>query len=237
MISVLMPVYNLFSYPEGWFERAVESVNGCELCIVDDCSTDKTFDYLSSLKDVKVGRTKANSGGAEACNVAAGMATGDYFILLSCRSWYEPGSLKSMSEFLDKHPDVGFVYGQTHFYNDHRFGDWVKVPDPFNPDDFLRRFASSFGYLYRREAWDAGCKYDCTVWIEEAKRFMTIADYDMAMQLIFKMNWRGFALRDVLALNYEFGGKQMNDLLEQYHGRIKQEFRKRWGFPKKLETA
>lgn len=224
-ISVLMPVYNVRSYPPGWFMRAVESVSDCELCIVDDCSTDDTFELLQTVPGAKVGRTKRNSGGVDAVNIAAGMATGRYFILLSCRSWYEPGSLETLARYLNEHPDIGFVYGCTQFHNPERY----KKPIPFRDKDFRKAFVSSFGYLYRREAWDAGCRYDCTIWLNEEQRYMTIADYHMAMNLIFKMKWQGYVLSDQLVLHYERGGApQMGDLLAKHKKEMNQEFSRLW---------
>jgi len=236
-VSVLMPVYNLSNYPDGWFTRAILSTaaqkTDVELCIVDDCSTDNTGEWLHALEKegaARVAKTKKNTGGADAVNLAAEMATGKYFILLSCRSWYEPESLTKMARYLDENEDIGFVYGCTHFHNDKRAagGEWLKVPNDFNPDDFKRFFASSFGYMYRREAWDAGMRYGCTIYIPEEDRHMTIADYHMVMNLIFKMGWKGHAMQDMTALHYHFGGKQMNDLLVKYNPRIKAEFARLW---------
>jgi len=237
-VSVLMPVYNVSVYPDGWVNRALRSVIvdqsiDVELCMVDDCSTDDTQKYIKGIGKpvwLKSGQTEKNTGGEGAVNLAAEMATGDYFILLSCRSWYEPESLTKMANYLDTHPEVGFVYGRTHFHNDRRAngGEWLKTPNEFDPQDFKRFFASSFGYMYRREAWDAGMRYGCTIYIPEEDRYMTIADYHMVMNLIFKMNWKGYAMRDTTALHYHFGGEQMNNLLVKYKARINEEFARLW---------
>ena len=235
-VSVIMPVYNAYSYPDGWIERAISSVleyQGCtvELCIGDDASTDRTPALLRRIEalnpgKVKIAYSKTNTGGAGNSNLAAEMATGKYFIMLSCRSWYEPGSLAVMARYLDDHPKTGFVYGNTLFHDgkDSR----LKVAPEFTRDVFRKTFASSFGYLWRRQAWDDGSRYNCTVWIPNAKRYMTIADRDMVMSLIFERGYHGKHL-DTTTLHYVRGGVwQMNDLLKQHRKLILDEYQKKW---------
>ena len=235
-VSVIMPVYNIYSYPDGWVERAVSSVlenQACnvELCIGDDASTDKTQTALKKMAElnpekIKVAYSYKNTGGAGNCNLAAEMATGKYFILLSCRSWYEPGSLAVMAHYLDQHPEIGFVYGNT-FFHDGKYSR-LKIPAAFSPEAFKHSFISSFGYMWRRDAWDAGSRYGCTVYIPQAKRHMTIADRDMVMSLIFDHNYAGKWL-NLLALNYARGGvAQMNDLLMEHRKLMLDEFRRKW---------
>lgn len=234
-VSVIMPVYNITKYPDGWVERAISSVleyQACsvELCIGDDASTDKTPKLLRSLaeknENIKVAFSQKNTGGAGNSNLAAGMATGNYFILLSCRSWYEPGSLAVMADYLDMNPVYGFVYGNTVFH--HKTKTTLKIAEEFAPELFKTKFASSFGYMYRREAWDAGSRYDCTIWIPEEKRFMTIADRSMIMSLIYDRGFDGKHL-DITALHYVRGGvTQMNDLLVRYKAQMMNEYKRRW---------
>jgi len=233
-VSVIMPVYNIYRYPREWIDRAVNSVikhQRCniELCIGDDDSSDGTQWFLKGLQEtyenVKVAFARTNTGGADACNFAAGMAVGKYFILLSCRSWYEPDSLVRMAEYLDQNPRIGFVYGNTRFHGENAR---LKVPPDFSKEAFKQSFISSFGYMYRREGWDAGSRYDCKIWLEEEKRYMTIADRSFVMSLIFERGFIGRHL-DLTTLNYYNGGvPQMGDLLVKYKSRMMEEYRKRW---------
>lgn len=240
-VSVMMLIYNMERYPKGWFERAADSVFApqlplkTELIFADDASTDGTVDLLTAYMNqckypVGMVHTHTNAGGGTAANKAAEIASGRYFILLSMRSWYERQALWKMACALDKSPNIGFVYGQTIFHNK---GEVVrtKIPQPFVAYDFKRMFASSFGYMYRREAWERGCSYDgCDLYIPEEGRTMTIGDYDFVMQMIFNLGWKGYCMGDTVCLHYEYGGPpQMNDLLLKYRGRIDQKFNERWG--------
>src|SRR3990167_3914129 len=72
-ISVIMSVYNGITY----LRQAVESIikqtyRNFEFIIVDDASTDETWDYLKSLNDprVKLIKNKKNLGLAASLNIA-----------------------------------------------------------------------------------------------------------------------------------------------------------------------
>lgn len=96
--SVLMPTYNV---DIRWVSRAVDSVlaqSYCnwELCIVDDASTSQELkDYLLSLDSDKihVRLLDVNQGISGATNCAAGMASGDYLVLLDNDDEITPNAL------------------------------------------------------------------------------------------------------------------------------------------------
>lgn len=235
-VSVLMPVYNAVqNYPEGLFEHVVECTMlrqpgvTVELCIVDDGSIDRTPDVIAKFGAIysRVAhiRCEENAGIAAALNTAASMATGDTFIVQSARSWYEPGVFCDFVNALDAHQEVGFVYGATRY---HGARSTLYTPPPFRREDFYRRFASLFGYMYRRGAWDRGCRYrPC---IERDGRHIDVSDYDFVMQLIADLGWKGLALRDQLALHYVYSGEgQMTALVHQHQSDIDAIFHERWG--------
>ena len=230
-LSVLLPVYNASRYPDGWVERAITSVLDyqpgiqTEVCIGDDGSTDK---FLTGLKDKRIKIVRASeepTGGSRAANAAASIADGRYFIILSCRSWYEARALSAMVHFLDNNPDIGFCYGDTtKFLEDGR--PIYKQAAPYNPKLFMTSFPTSFGYMYRREAWDEGARYGCDVYAEQEKQWMTIGDHYMLAQLV-QMGYQGFAMRNLMVLYYQYGHiKQSNDLLAKYKGKLNNEMKR-----------
>lgn len=242
-VSVLMAVYNgIKNYPPntlygvlGWGKEAGASRAdfdiSVELCICDDASTDDSYTTIRSwtpgvgTRTRKWKRHDARRGPAAAYQTAAEMATGRYIILQSVRSWYEPGALKAMVDALDAHPEVGFVYGQTQY---HGASKARNVPPPFRREQFWSNFVSLFGYMYRREALDAGCRYEHYITREGLN--IDIADYDFIMQLIVNMGWDGLALPDLLALHYYHGGKgQMTRKVHKYQAEINAIFTERWG--------
>lgn len=233
-VSVLMAVYNgLTGYQHGWLVegicRTMHSGVRVELCVVDDASSDDSWAVLAAgadvEKDMNVGRHATRRGPAAAYQTAAEMATGRYVILQSVRSWYEPGALKAMVDALDAHPEVGFVYGQTRY---HGASDRLHIPPPYQRARFFSAFDSLFGYMYRREALDAGCRYEHYLTRDGVN--IDVADYDFIMQLIVDMGWSGLALRDLLALHYHYSGEgQMTNLVHQHQAEINAVFAERWG--------
>lgn len=230
-LSVLLPIYNAGRYPAGWVDRAINSVLyqdiDAEVCIGDDGSTD---DYLSRYQDerIKIVRHENGpTGGSDAANLAGDAAEGRYFLILSCRSWYEPGSLKQMVRFLDRREDIGFVYGQSamHLVNGTTY---LKSPPAYSPEQWRHSFPWSFGYMYRREAWDCGCRYGITVYAENEKRYFTIGDHHMMMHLIHTMKYRGDVL-NALVLHYQYGViPQEGDFLAKYKRQLQAEFERAW---------
>lgn len=225
-LSVLMPVYNASRYPEGWVERAIDSVLcqpeiDIELCIGDDGSDDN---YLWRFTDPRIKVVSASDkpqGGSTATNAAASIASGRYFIILSCRSWYEQRALTAMVRYLDNNPDIGFVWGNT-FKCSPQGQPMFKEAAPFNPALFMRDFVTSFGYMYRREAWDRGARYGCDVQTKDG-RWLTIGDHWMQAQLIL-MDYKGAPMQ-MQVLYYQYGGiEQSNDLLQEYRPALYEEF-------------
>lgn len=235
-VSVLFPAYNLIeNYPDGLAEKAILSALNqpgirVQVCVVDDGSTDGTYEFLRKLRDRYDGITllkhTENKGSSEAANTAASVASGEYFVIQSARAWWEPGALVTLAKALDDHPDIGFVYGSTQYWGDRQD---INNPPPFNAADFNTGFPSSFGYVYRRAAWDQGCRY--TPYLKVEGKTLCIGDRDFMLQLIHTMNWQGLAIPELLALNYLYSlskGNQMTNLLIKYRAEMTEKMRERW---------
>ena len=84
MVSVIIPSYNR----EKTIKRAVESglnqtYKDIEVIVVDDCSSDKTIEILTSIKDKRFSYYKLdkNSGACVARNLGIEKVKGDYIFL------------------------------------------------------------------------------------------------------------------------------------------------------------
>lgn len=98
--SVLVPVYNV---EKKWLDLAVASVEkqtytNWELCLVDDCSTQEevrgNLERLRTEK-IKVLFLEKNGGISEATNAAAGIASGEYLVLMDNDDELSPFALES----------------------------------------------------------------------------------------------------------------------------------------------
>jgi glycosyltransferase involved in cell wall biosynthesis len=109
-ISAIVPVYN----SEKYIERCVNSVSqqsysNWELILVDDGSTDNSYDILCKLKEseprIKVLHQK-NSGPGIARNAGLSTATGDYIVFIDSDDVIKPDYFEKLSH---ETADVVFI--------------------------------------------------------------------------------------------------------------------------------
>lgn len=130
-ISVLMPVYNV----EAYIGEAVESIlaqtfTNFELIILDDCSTDKTSDIVSTFSDSRIRYIKQprNLGLSENLNTGIRMARGKYIARMDGDDISLPDRLKTQIDFLETHPDIALCScGMEMFGKDNMV--WIRQAD------------------------------------------------------------------------------------------------------------
>lgn len=234
-VSILFPIRQAFAnYPKGLAETCLEWAlfhQGCwhEVVIVDNASTDGTRQWLTEYKRrhgdlIQLHFNETDLGFAESMNIAASLARGRYFIFQSARSYYHPGAIERFVKTLDEDEDIGFVYGQTEY---HGQGARVHVPGPFRPERVTEHFDSLFGYMYRREAVDAGCRYE---WLLEREgERLCLSDWDFQIQMVARLGWQGKCLPDQLALHYHYTGEKQNtSLIHKYWHELHPLLERKW---------
>ena len=85
-VSVITPTFNDEKYiKETLFSILNQTHNNLEIIVVDDCSSDKTIDVVSSIQDKRIHLIKndINRGAAFSRNLAISAATGDYIAFLN----------------------------------------------------------------------------------------------------------------------------------------------------------
>jgi len=232
-VSALIPAYNASKTIEKAILSAFHQADiQVEVVVCNDASTDDTSAVLKELADtygdvIKVATNDINQGLAYSLNHAASVATGRYFIELDADDWLQQDCLSAMVKALDEHPEVGFVYGQTQY---HGLSSGVYTPKPYQKNIFHFGFASLYAFMYRREAWDNGCRYRITCEIEGRK--ITIQDWDMALQLTEHMRWDALALREQLVLHYNHQKGSLTDFTNLHNEEVVLAFMARWPFIK-----
>lgn len=162
LISVLMPTYNV----EKYVEEAVKSIlnqtwTNFELIIVDDCSTDKTYDILRSLADedsrIRLYRNEENSKICKTLNRAWSHAEGNYIARMDGDDVSTPNRFQVLMDFLHEHKRCGLV-GSGMITIDEN-GEELSRPSFLKSNRYIRyfnKFKSCITHIWfaRREVYE-----------------------------------------------------------------------------------
>ncbi|MPZ29077.1 MAG: glycosyltransferase [Micromonosporaceae bacterium] len=129
-LSILMPVYNEQAHVTEALKQtlAVDFPCDVELIVVDDGSRDGTADQLRQVDDsrVRVFTHQRNRGKGAAIHTAAGLAEGDYLVILDADLEYDPQDLpKLLAPVLDGRARV--VYGNRIFGSHTAYSFWYVM--------------------------------------------------------------------------------------------------------------
>lgn len=114
-VSVTMPAYNASRFIRETIESVLaQDYNKFELLIIDDGSTDDTWEVIKIYRNhpkIRIYRNNKNLGVGATRNRLLRLAKGQYISPCDADDIMLPGNLKTLSRFLDTHPDTGAVYG------------------------------------------------------------------------------------------------------------------------------
>ncbi len=107
LVSVIMPTYNCGKYIVESIESVVkQTVTDWEIWIVDDCSTDNTYEVLSSYLDrypnIHYHCLEQNGGPAVARTEGMKRATGKYVAFLDSDDIWYPEKLEKQIAFMER---------------------------------------------------------------------------------------------------------------------------------------
>lgn len=130
-VSVLMPVYN----GERYLREAIESILGqrftkFELLIIDDGSTDRSWEIIRSYDDPRIRLIKnvKNIGLIKTLNSGLALARGEYLARQDQDDISHPARLEKQLAYLNSHPEIALI--------------GTKV----NPIDWRGRKIKAYGY-------------------------------------------------------------------------------------------
>ena len=123
-VSVIIPLYNASSHIPDLKQLWAQTLQDFELILVDDCSTDDTWDKLqefkaqNSDKAIILARNEHNLGPGGTRNHGLTKSSGEYVIFLDGDDRYDPTLLEKMSQRLDDtHADL-VCCGFSDLHND-----------------------------------------------------------------------------------------------------------------------
>ena len=126
-VSVVVPTFNRAELIQETIESVLrQTAPAHEIIVVDDGSTDSTCAVVRAYGDRVVLLNDDHRSAAAARNRGLARATGDWIAFLDSDDVWTPTKLEKQLQYLDRHPQCGFVH--TGYYE---FGDHERVvPGP-----------------------------------------------------------------------------------------------------------
>lgn len=146
LVSVCINAYNA----EKYILKTVESVlnqtyKNLQIIIVDDCSTDSTYDLIKSVKDgrIEVYKTPFNGHMSFACNEALKYAKGEYLAHLDADDLWAPEKIEKQVAFLEENLEYGACFTHAEIIDEN--GD---IAD--SSQDYLRNIWAQDNYSHAK---------------------------------------------------------------------------------------
>jgi glycosyltransferase involved in cell wall biosynthesis len=168
-VTVVIPSYNLSQYLEKSIESAatqVKPVGGFEVLVVDDNSTDGSYELATKLagqhKHMRVVKTPQNLHLAGTLNYGISQARGEYIFCLDADNSMPQGTLNLLSTILDSDPSLDIAYGRIKFITEGGEIDLDVSPDgistwpPMDADyraQLIHKNQIPSSCLYRKKVW------------------------------------------------------------------------------------
>lgn len=233
VVSVIVPAFNRAAY----INQAIDSVlnqtyQSVELIVVDDGSTDSTYETLQKYGDkitLLTHEGRVNKGQSASINVALRVAKGEYIVILDSDDFWELNKLEVQVDYFEKHPEIGLVY--TNGYGTNSNGDVTYHyhseghVDPDDPNAVLLDcyMALPVNAMVRKCVYDqvgffnedyrAAQDHDMLIRIAEVTKFAYLPDFlfyyrrhgDSISQKNLDVRWRtGFKILESAAKRYPY---------------------------------
>ena len=192
-LSVIMPAHNEAAHIEAtaaeWYDAVITRIEGSELVVVDDCSTDDTGRRLARLaadkRHLRVLTTPANGGHGRAVRFGLDRCLGEYVFQTDSDRQYDP---EDFWRLWDHRHGYDFVFGVRQHRADGAFRELIS-----------RALRAANALLWRRWVTDANCPFK----LMRASALKAVLgevprDTFIPMVMVSILAWhRGFAVTEV----------------------------------------
>jgi glycosyltransferase involved in cell wall biosynthesis len=169
LFSVIVPSFNHGKYVEDLLASLMggksclgdlpgQTFQAFDVIIVDDCSTDGSWEIVKSFEDpwkgIKVFQTSKNGGTSVACNLAISKSNAKFFARIDGDDMREPESLEKMYRIIEENPDKLIYDDITIFVNGQKQTKSFRMQD-YDFDQLIHKNHIHAGIMVSKEAWKA----------------------------------------------------------------------------------
>jgi glycosyltransferase involved in cell wall biosynthesis len=193
LVSIIMPVKNAEKYVYDSIQSILsQTYRNFEFIIIDDGSTDKTFEVIEKIKDKRIRLFKnENRGLIEQLNFGINEAKGEFIARMDADDVAIPEKLELQVDFLLSNKDIHLVGTNFDFIDDNGKALMNKrLPEKHNDIEFMMPFIDSVLHssmlTYKKVLVDAGGynrEFNCA---EDDELFLRLLSLDYKMHNIQK---------------------------------------------------
>lgn len=144
MVSVVMSVYNAEKYLGAAIDSVLnQSFSNFEFIIIEDCSTDKSFEILKQyaardcrIKLIQKSGNRRMKGFIENLNIGLTEAQGKYIARMDADDISNPERFRKQVNFLESNPDIFMVGSSINFIDEK--GSFIKKHDALESDSEIK---------------------------------------------------------------------------------------------------
>ena len=158
-VSVIIPSYNCAPYIAQTLASVLaQPVEGLEVLLVDDGSSDNTVAIAQGLNDPRLRVIQlANGGVCKARNRGIAEARGRFICLLDHDDWWLPHKLLRQLEEMARHPEAGVVFSSFQRWFPNGPGGTFPAPEGIDvnatPDDTDPDFSGWIHHQFLLDCW------------------------------------------------------------------------------------
>lgn len=184
MISIIIPTFNSKQYISQAIQSILnQSYKDYEIIVVDDGSTDNTYEELRKYKEYIEYYYKENVGVASARNFGILKSKGDYICFLDADDLYKENKLERQLRFLIDNPNIDIVYNDIEVVDERlNYINTLRSEGVYNKrEDFLSMMLvrqiipGPASIMVRRKCIEDGILYN--------DAYSNAEDYDFTLRL------------------------------------------------------
>ena len=121
LVSIVTPSYNQARYLEATIQSVLsQDYAPIEYIVMDGGSEDGSVEIIKRYEDsLAYWVSGPDHGQTDAVNKGFTRANGEILAWLNSDDVYRPGAISEMVDFMQSHPDIGLVYGDADYIDEH----------------------------------------------------------------------------------------------------------------------